>query len=112
MPGLPPPPAPRPRSRNRFIVLDRARQLVIKNFRNEVTKRFPPPSASTDYLFFGGSAGRVLLRSEDRISLYDTQARRVEAEIACSGVKYVVWSADGNFVALLSKQTVIVANKK
>ena len=68
-------------ARDRFVVLDKSRQLLIKSFANEVIKKSSPPLAGIDNLFFAGVAGRVLMRSEDRIVLYDLQARKTIAEL-------------------------------
>jgi len=53
-------------------------QILIKNFQNEVTKKCAPPHASTDCMFPVGT-GMLLLRSEERISLYDVQQRKVRS---------------------------------
>lgn len=63
--------------RNRFAVLDRQRQIVIKNLNNETTKRVQPPVQNVDGLLDGGASGRVLLRAEDRAVLFEIQSRRV-----------------------------------
>lgn len=99
-------------ARNRFAVLDRSRQILIKNLRNEVGKKFPAPYPTTDGMFAAGTAGRVLLRSEDRISLFDTQARRVLGEVVVPMVRHVVWNKDGSMVALLCKHAVVICNKQ
>lgn len=78
-------------------------QILIKNFQNEVTKKLPPPNPSTDGMFFAGTSGRLLLSSEDRMTLFDTQSRMTLAELQVPRIKYVVWSGDCNYVALLSK---------
>jgi len=78
-------------------------QILIKNFQNEVTKKLPPPNPSTDGMFFAGTSGRLLLSSEDRMTLFDTQSRMTLAELQVPRIKYVVWSGDYNHVALLSK---------
>jgi coatomer protein complex subunit alpha (xenin) len=98
-------------ARNRFAVLDKNHQILIKNLKNEVTKKCAPPHASTDYMFFGGT-GQLLLRSEDRMTLYDLQQRKSVAEINTPIVKYVVWSNDMRYVAMLSKHAIIIANRK
>ena len=98
-------------ARQRFAVLDKNRQILIKNFQNEVTKKCAPPHASTDCLFPVGT-GMLLLRSEERISLFDVQQRKAVAELSTPAVKYVVWSPDNSHVALLSKHGVVLANKK
>lgn len=56
-------------------------QILIKNFSNEVTKKLTPPHPNTDGLHFGGTSGRLLLRCEDRITLYEQQSRKVLAEL-------------------------------
>lgn len=99
-------------ARNRFAVLDKNRQILIKNFQNEVTKKLAPPNPSTDGMFFAGTAGRVLLSSEDRMTLFDTQSRMTIAEIQVPRVKYVVWSSDYSKVALLSKHGIIICDRQ
>jgi coatomer protein complex subunit alpha (xenin) len=99
-------------ARNRFAVLDKNRQILIKNFQNEITKKITPPNAGTDAIFFAGTSGRILLSSEDRMTLFDTQSRMVIAEIQVSRVKYVVWSSDLNHVALLSKHGIVICDRQ
>ncbi|KAK9839869.1 hypothetical protein WJX81_007554 [Elliptochloris bilobata] len=99
-------------ARNRFAVLDKgAGQLLIKNLRNEVTKKCAPPCPATDAVFYAGT-GMLLCRSEDKMVLFDVQQRTNLAEINTPFVKYVVWSADMAHVTLLSKHAIIIANKK
>lgn len=99
-------------ARNRFAVLDKNRQLVVKNMENEVVKKITPPVASVDQIFFGGVSGRLLLRSEDKVILYDQAARKVLAELQVPRVKYVVWSPDCSYVALLAKHQIVLATKQ
>lgn len=54
-------------------------------------------------MFFGGISGRLLLRSDDRITLFEPQSRRVLAELQSPRVKYVLWNGDCTCVALISK---------
>ena len=42
-------------ARQRFAVLDKNHQILIKNFQNEVTKKCQPPHPSTDYLYPAGT---------------------------------------------------------
>ena len=99
-------------TRDRFVVLDKTRQLLVKNFQNEVVKRSSPPLAGVDGLFFAGTSGRLMLKSEDRVMLYDQQARKVIAELQVPRVKYVVWNKDFSYVALISKHQLVLANKQ
>lgn len=98
--------------RDRFVVLNSIKQLVITNFENNVVKTIPSPVPGVDALFFGGANGRVLLRAEDRVTLFDIQARKVLAELHVSRVKYVVWNKDFSMIALFSKHQLVLANKK
>ena len=45
------------------------------------------------------------------VVLYDIQQKKQLAELAVSGVKYVVWSSDGLHAALLSKHNVTIVTK-
>jgi coatomer subunit alpha len=100
-------------ARDRFLVLEKfSRNLVFRNFQNEVVKRIRPPSATVDGLFFGGTNGRVILKTEDSVILYDSQSRKVLAELQATRVKYVVWNKDYSAIALLSKNQIILASKQ
>lgn len=99
-------------ARNRFAVLDKNHnQILIKNLRNEVTKKCPPPCATTDAIFYAGT-GSLLCRSDDKVVLFDVQQRSSVAELNTPFVKYVIWSGDMNYVALLSKHAIIIATRK
>lgn len=46
-----------------------------------MTKKCTPPHPNTDGMHFGGTSGRLLLRCEDRMTLYEQQSRKVLAEL-------------------------------
>jgi coatomer protein complex subunit alpha (xenin) len=99
-------------ARNRFAVLDKSSHtILVKNLRDEVTKKCTPPDAQTDAIFYAGT-GTLLCRSEDKMVLYDVQQRTAMAELATPQIKYVVWSADMSLVAMLSKHAIVIANRK
>eukprot|EP01104_Vermistella_antarctica_P001203 TRINITY_DN1125_c0_g1_i4.p1 TRINITY_DN1125_c0_g1~~TRINITY_DN1125_c0_g1_i4.p1 ORF type:complete len:1037 (+),score=351.04 TRINITY_DN1125_c0_g1_i4:53-3163(+) len=99
-------------ARNRFAVLERSsHQILIKNLANEVTKRIVPPEPAVD-MIFAARTGTVLLRSEDHISLFDVQQRKVLARMTAPLIKFAVWKADHSRVALLGKDVIILANRK
>jgi len=99
-------------ARNRFAVLDvKGVQIIVYTNTNEVSKKIPVPAA-TDMIFPGGEQNTVLLRNEDKILLFDLNQRRKMAEITAFGVKFVFWSPDKEFVVLMSKENLTVANKK
>ncbi|KAI8814129.1 coatomer WD associated region-domain-containing protein [Cladochytrium replicatum] len=98
-------------ARNRFAVLDKQQQQIyIKDLRNETTKQFKAPNGSTDVSFAGGK--NVLITTATSVVLYDTEMRQTVSELSVNGVRYVVWSPDNAMVALLSKHTIVIANKK
>ena len=99
-------------ARQRFAVLDKNKQILIKNFQNEVTKKVQPPHASTDSIYPAGT-GCLLLRSEERVTLFDVQQRKAMAELNVPGtLKYIIWSHDQSRVALLSKHGIVIATRK
>lgn len=99
-------------ARDRFAVLDKSRQLLIKNLQNEVVKKSQPPLPNVDGLFFAGTTGRLVLKSEDRVLLHDHQAKKTIAELQVSRVKYVCWNSDYSMIALISKHQIVLANKQ
>jgi hypothetical protein len=46
------------------------------------------------------------------VVLFDVQQRTSVADLSTPFIKYVVWSADMNHVALLSKHAIIIANRR
>ena len=97
-------------ARNRFAVFSKATQLVeIKDLSNSTTKSFKAPSGTND-IYFGGT-GCLLLIAPSAIVLYDVQQKKQVAEVPVTGVKYVSWSNDGLYAALLSKHNVTIVNK-
>ena len=97
-------------ARNRFAVFIAATQLVeIKDLSNSTTKSFKTPAGTTDVSF--GGTGCLLLVSPTNVVLYDIQQKKNLAELAVTGVKYVSWSNDGLYCALLSKHNVTIVNK-
>ncbi|TFK34464.1 coatomer subunit alpha-2 [Crucibulum laeve] len=97
-------------ARNRFAVLNKATQLIeVRDLANSVVKSIKPP-VQTNEVFYGGTAC-LILSSTTSVVLYDIQQQKTIAEVNSPPVKYVVWSADGAMVALMSKHTITIANK-
>lgn len=97
-------------ARNRFAVLNTANQTIdIKDLSNNTTRSFKPPTATTD-IYFGGT-GNLLIITPTAVHLYDIQQKKSTAELSVNGVKYVVWSNDGLYAALLSKHNVTIVTK-
>lgn len=98
-------------ARDRFAVLDKSKQILVKNFQNEVVKKHTPTVGNIDAIFFAGLSGRVLLKTDEKVCLYDFQARKTISELMVPRVKYVYWNPDCSMVVLMSKHQVVVANK-
>ena len=97
-------------ARNRFAVFSKATQLIeIKDFSNSTTKSFKAPPGTIDVVF--GGTGCLMLINPSSVVLYDIQQKKHLAELTVSGVKYVSWSADGLYAALLSKHNVTIVTK-
>ena len=75
-------------------------QIVIKNLKNEITKKVQAPNCED--IFYAGT-GCLLLKDSDNVTLFDVQQKRTLASVKISKVKYVIWSGDMLFVALISK---------
>lgn len=97
-------------ARNRFAVFNQANlQIDIKDLSNSTTKTIKPPHGTTDMVF--GGTGCLLLITATHVYLYDIQQKKQLAELAVAGVKYIVWSGDGLYAALLSKHNVTIVTK-
>ncbi|WOG91978.1 hypothetical protein DCAR_0311234 [Daucus carota subsp. sativus] len=98
-------------ARNRFAVLEKSsNQVLVKNLKNEIVKKSALP-VPTDAIFYAGT-GNLLCRAEDRVVIFDLQQRIILGDLQTSFVRYVVWSNDMENVALLSKHSVVIADKK
>mmetsp|Transcript_5230 Transcript_5230/g.13004 ORF Transcript_5230/g.13004 Transcript_5230/m.13004 type:complete len:1219 (-) Transcript_5230:59-3715(-) len=99
-------------ARDRFAVLHLNGSIGIYNLQNELSKKIDPPTSNTiEYIYPGGN-NRLLLKSEEKVVLYDITARKVIADICVAGgVRYVVWSPSGQYVAFMSKHNVLLAGK-
>lgn len=86
-----------------MTVADHPQNIEIKDLANTVTKTIKCP-IQTNEIFYGGTAS-LLLSAPASVVLFDIQQQKTLAEIATPAVKYVVWSTDGNMVALLSKHS-------
>ncbi len=96
-------------ARNRFAVLDKSHSLIIKNLKNEVTKKVS--TSNCDEIFFAGT-GMLLLRDNDSVTLFDVQQKRNLGNVKIPRCRYVIWSPDMNTVALLSKHVITICNRK
>ncbi|XP_038045670.1 coatomer subunit alpha-like [Patiria miniata] len=96
-------------ARNRFAVMDRTHAVIIKNLKNEVTKKVQTPTC--DEIMYAGT-GMLLLRDNDTVTMFDVQQKRSVGSVRISKVRYAVWSTDMSHVALLGKHTLGICNRK
>lgn len=97
-------------ARNRFALLDRSKQIVIRHLSNDSVKKLEISHTVED--IFQASTGLLLYKSADNLYLYDLQQRKPIAQIRAPKVKYVVWSQDMSCVALLSKQNLMICSRR
>ncbi|XP_073138124.1 coatomer subunit alpha-3-like [Henckelia pumila] len=98
-------------TQNRFAVLEKSsNQVLVKNLKNGIVKKCALPIA-TDAIFFAGTEN-LFYRAEDRFVIFDLQRRNVVGGLQTPAVRYVVWSQDMTFVALLSKHSIVIADTK
>eukprot|EP00051_Salpingoeca_urceolata_P033954 m.22896 g.22896 ORF g.22896 m.22896 type:complete len:1318 (-) comp6997_c0_seq1:3-3956(-) len=97
-------------ARNRFAVLDKSGTILIKNLKNETSKKLSVP-CSPEAMFYAGT-GSLLLSTDDSVVLLDVQQKRAVTTLAVAKVKYAVWNQDMSQVALLSKHTITVCDRK
>ena len=95
-------------ARNRFAVLNKDGSLGIYSLQNELTKRIEAPF-SCDAIFAGGN-NRLILKCDDRAVLFDVSTKAVVGTLVFPGLKQVYWSSKMDAVALVSKQTVTLAD--
>lgn len=98
-------------ARNRFAVLDKSHQVFIKTLKNEVNKRLTDRSVD---MIFPAPTGFLLMRFEDKISLFDVQQKKAKGELSTPPIKFAVWSSaeQGGSVALVGKDVIVIANRK
>ncbi|EDO18559.1 hypothetical protein Kpol_2001p65 [Vanderwaltozyma polyspora DSM 70294] len=98
-------------ARNRFVVYNNANDtLEVRSLENKVTKAIKI-DGNVKGLAHGGP-GLILVLLTKSVLLYDVQQGKQLAEMSLKNVKYVSWSQDGQYVALISKHTITITNKR
>ena len=93
-----------------FATFSRANQQVeIENIADTTKSSFKTLPGTID-VFFGGT-GFLLMVTPTTVILYDVEQQKQVGELSANGVKYVVWSSDGAYAALLSKHNVTIVTK-
>lgn len=98
-------------ARNRFVVYNKTNEsLEVRNLENKVTKTVKIEGTVNDIVSSG--PGCVLILQPKEVVLFDVQQGKRLVEIALKNVKYVTWSLDGQYAALMSKHTITVVTKR
>ncbi|VDO56953.1 unnamed protein product [Onchocerca flexuosa] len=97
-------------ARNRFAVLDKNQQITIRDLSNRENRKIEQ-SVPIDDIFYAGT-GLLLLKNAEGIQLFDIQQKRTLASAKVPKVKYVIWSKNLEYAALLSKHTLTLVSRK
>lgn len=98
-------------ARNRFVTYNKSiESLEVRTLDNKVTKTVKIEGTVNDVVNSG--PGCVLILQPKVVLLFDVQQGKKLAEIVLKNVKYVSWSLDGQYAALMSKHTITTVTKK
>eukprot|EP00047_Mylnosiga_fluctuans_P002804 m.225995 g.225995 ORF g.225995 m.225995 type:complete len:1238 (-) comp11355_c0_seq1:46-3759(-) len=98
-------------ARQRYAVLDKTGAVSIKTLKDESATKKLTLATTPDQIFFAGS-GLLLLSEEESVTLYDIQQKKALATLNVGRIRYVVWSADMQHVALLGKHSITICDKR
>ncbi|KAK3002623.1 hypothetical protein RJ639_021911 [Escallonia herrerae] len=90
--------------------VESSNQVLVKNLKNEIVKK-SALTVATDSISYAGPRN-LLCMAEDRVVIFDLQFGMVLRELQTSFVRYVVWSNDMESIVLLSKHSVVLADRK
>ena len=96
-------------ARNRFAVLDKNHTILVKNLKNEITKKIQLPNC--EEIFYAGT-GNLLVKEADMVTLYDVQQKRTLASVRIPKAKYVIWSNDMAYLAILARHQILICDRK
>jgi len=101
-------------ARNRFVVLDKFKKLLVKDLKNATTKTIHSAATLTVDNMFTAGTGSVLIREEDKVSLFDLQQKEVKASIKANHIKFAIWSGTDkdSMVALVGRDVIVIADKQ
>jgi coatomer protein complex subunit alpha (xenin) len=62
-------------------------------------------------IFFAGT-GNLLVKEGDMVTLYDVQQKRTLGSVRIPKAKYVIWSNDMNYLAILARHQILVCDRR
>ncbi|OAF68265.1 Alpha-COP [Intoshia linei] len=96
-------------TRNRYVLLDRSNNLLVKNMEGEITKKIA--ISNVEKLFYYG-LGCVLLKEMEMLTLFDIQQNKKLISCKFPKVKYIHWREDGKFAALLCVKSIYIVDRQ
>lgn len=97
-------------ARNRFVTYDKSTSsLEVKDLNNKKTKTIKIEGTVTNIV--SASPGSILIMQPKQVVHFDVQQDKVLAQVEALNVKYVSWSHDGQYVALLGKHSITICNR-
>eukprot|EP00033_Pygsuia_biforma_P002814 GCRY01003108.1.p1 GENE.GCRY01003108.1~~GCRY01003108.1.p1 ORF type:complete len:1215 (+),score=402.83 GCRY01003108.1:394-4038(+) len=97
--------------RQRFVALHKDNSLLVRNEADQLVKKIPLTVSGVDALY-PATTGHVLLRTEDKMHLFDLTRQSAVAAVAVPHVKYVVLSPAKDKFAFLAKHVVYLVSTK
>ncbi|GME90701.1 unnamed protein product [Ambrosiozyma monospora] len=98
-------------ARNRYVSFSNiTHELNVRDLNDVITKTIKLDDTVNDIVYAG--PGCIFLMKKASVVLYDVQQKKSLAEVQINQAKYAYWSADGQYIAFLSKHTILIANKK
>lgn len=101
-------------SRTRLAVLENGSSIALKNLQNETKRKIPLPFNNANMLF-PATIGHVLIRTPESVCLFELEGRQLVNKITTlvrHPIKYVVWSKNHKYVALLSKFLIYICDNQ
>lgn len=96
-------------ARNRFAILDKNHTILVKNLKNEIVKKIQ--LTNCEDIFYAGT-GNLLVKEGDQVTMYDVQQKRTLGSVRIPKARYVIWSSDMSFVAILAKHQIVICDRK
>eukprot|EP01028_Stygiella_incarcerata_P005754 TRINITY_DN238_c0_g4_i2.p1 TRINITY_DN238_c0_g4~~TRINITY_DN238_c0_g4_i2.p1 ORF type:complete len:1215 (-),score=306.65 TRINITY_DN238_c0_g4_i2:181-3825(-) len=97
-------------TRNRFCVIERDKTVALKGIGRETIRKISLPGGSVESLY-KATTGRFLAKVDDKVVLYDLQAKKVVSDLHAPKTRYVIWQRNMSSVAILSRKNIQICSK-
>lgn len=93
------------------LALNKSKLQIYTLGSGDDPKEIDCPVFPVDNLFQAAS-GRIILRTSDKLHLYDFEQQLIIAEVSAVGIKHVFWSDDMSLAALIGKHSAQIVNNR